>query len=239
MARFVVGLPHLQGKLSNYAERYDLVELRPGDTPLPSPPKLRRWREQVPPSFVFSVVLPKAVAEFSKDPEIERGIDDCLEAAVALQARCIVLATPPSIRPTAANRQRVVSLGARLPQTGHVLAWEPWGMWEREDVLETAYEAGFLPVFDGVRETLPAGPIAYTRIRALGSSAQLGTGSIERLADQLQGRREAFVVVEAPAAKRVRVELGPALERLQTRPAVPMLFRGGQPKSLAAEDEEQ
>ena len=56
MPRVLIGLPALKGKLERYAERYDMVELRPVDTPLPRSSKLEAWRSQVPPAFAFSIV---------------------------------------------------------------------------------------------------------------------------------------------------------------------------------------
>src|SRR5580698_1188909 len=67
MARLLVGLPALQGDLEKYAKRFDLVEVCPAEV-VPKPATLRRWRKAVPPSFVFSVVLPPAVAELTPGP---------------------------------------------------------------------------------------------------------------------------------------------------------------------------
>jgi uncharacterized protein YecE (DUF72 family) len=239
MARCFVGLPQLRGKLARYAERFDMVELRPLDTPLPEPARLARWREQVPPAFAFSVVLPRAVAELAAGPASEQAMAQSLEVARALQARCLVLATPPSVRPTQANRERIVELGRQLPDHGHVAAWQAAGMWELEDVLATAHRAGLLPVLDAARDPLPSGPIVYTRVQALGQASQLGASSLERIVLQLQGRREAFVVVDAEAAQKVRGALSGTAERREPRRLAPALFRPGQSHMLNADDEEQ
>ena len=92
MARLLVGLPALQGDLEKYSSRFDLVELRPVDAALPKASTLRRWRKTVPPSFVFSVVLPKAVGELSPGPSVETD-DEILDwvrrdAETALHPSC-------------------------------------------------------------------------------------------------------------------------------------------------------
>ena len=239
MARCFVGLPHLRGKLTRYAERFDMVEVRPIDTPLPDPAKLERWREQLPPAFAFSVVLPRVVGELTSGPAFDQALAQSFEVARALQARCVILATPASVRPTKPNRERIVELGRKLPEHGHLCGWQPAGMWELEDVVGIAQRAGLLPVLDAARDPLPPGPVVYTRVQALGLASQLGAASIERIAAQLQSRREAFVVVDPSAAQRVRNALGATTERREPRRLAPALFRPGQPPVLNADDEEQ
>lgn len=243
MARILVGLPNLIGKLEGYAQRFDLLEVHPGDAPLPAPSKLRGWRKRVPPSFAFSVVLPRLVGELGTTAAAQAALAQALEVARALEARCIVLATPPTVRPTSANRKRLAELVAKLPREGVVRCWEPSGLWEPADVAVTARDAALVPVFDAATENLPGGPIAYTRLRSLGKTTALGPSLLERVAARLHGRREAFVVVEGKRdAARVRAGLGAEQKRAAAAPHA----RGGgtvvvRPASrpLAAEDEEQ
>ncbi|MBW2527915.1 MAG: DUF72 domain-containing protein [Deltaproteobacteria bacterium] len=239
MAHLYFGLSKLQGKLSRYAERFDLCELRPVDNPLPTGTKLARWRDQVPPAFAFSVLLPRAVAALRPGPELDEALAASLEAARTLQARAIVLATPPEVRPTPANRKRLAELVSRLPDSGYILGWQPSGIWEVPDAAETAAAAGLLLVLDAVRDRLPAGPIAYTRIRMFGGATQLGETSIARIADQVRDRREAFVVVDGPAGARLKSGLEALLERGRPRPVPTTLFRPQSPLALDPDDEEQ
>src|SRR5262245_36423559 len=127
--RLLVGMPALKGKLERYAERYDMVELRPVDTALPRAAKLEAWRTKVPPAFAFSIVLPQAVASMEGGADSDTALSESLETARLLQARCIVLATPPGVRPTRKNRERIAALADRLPRGGHLLAWHAMGMW--------------------------------------------------------------------------------------------------------------
>ncbi len=235
MARILIGLPQLVGKLENYAGKYDLVEVAPIDQPLPQGRKLRAWRKRVPPAFTFTVKLPDAVATFGAD--YEAALTTALDAAKNLEAAAIVLCTPPSIRPTRKNRDRVAALRERLPADGVVVAWEARGMWEPEDFIETAYDAGLLPVFDAAQDPLPPGPIAYTRLRAMGITMAIGQDRVSQVAEQLADRREAYVVVERPIAGRLRAGLQRAMDQQVTRRAVPMIFKPS--ADLLADDEEQ
>jgi len=240
MARLLVGLPALQGKIEKYKDRYDMVEIRPGDTSVPRPPTLRKWRRAVPPAFVFSVVLPRVVGELAGGAEADAALAEALQIAAALEARCVLLATPPEVRPTAANRRKIAALFERVPAEGVVRCWEPSGIWETEDVIATARTAGALPVLDAAREDLPPGPIVYTRLRALGKSAALGQGTVDKVADALRGRREAFVVVEGVGGARTRDALRAAVARTSTGPSESTVVRPMiMPATLKAEDEEQ
>src|SRR5262249_29608799 len=142
MARLTVGLPVLQGDLEKYAEKLDLVEIYPVDVAIPKPSTLRRWRKAVPPSFVFSVVLPRAVGELAEGKALDQALAASLEVAAALEARCVVLKTPASVRPTSANKKRLAAVFERIPREGTVRCWEPAGLWERDDILTVARALG-------------------------------------------------------------------------------------------------
>jgi uncharacterized protein YecE (DUF72 family) len=241
MARLLVGLPSLQGNLQKYKERFELLEVRPIDTSVPRVGTLRKWRKSVPPSFVFSVVLPRVIGELAPGRALDEALSTSLEVASALESRCVVLQTPPTVRPTAAHRKRIAALFERIPAEGVVRCWEPSGMWEREDILATARAAGVLAVLDVAREVPPPGAIVYTRLRALGKSSSLSAAAIERVADRLRERREAFVVIEGERAARTSVSLIAAVASTRARTGATTVVRPSVtvPRTLIAEDEEQ
>jgi uncharacterized protein YecE (DUF72 family) len=199
---------------------------------------LRAWRRAINPSFTFSVVLPRIVGELSMSREMDAALEEALGVAKAVEARCIVLSTPAEVRPTTATTAKLSSIVERLPKPSVVLCWEPHGIWERTEVLAAAKPLGLLPVFDAA-QTIPApGPFVYTRLRALGSQGIVGERGIQRIAEQLAGRREAWVVVENRAsAARVRTQLAAALDRDHSGSG-PVIVRPS-PGKLRAEDEEQ
>jgi uncharacterized protein YecE (DUF72 family) len=239
MARLLVGLPALQGDLEKYASRFELVELRPGDVALPRPNTLKKWRKSVPPAFVFSIVLPRAVAELAPGAELDAALATSLEVAATLEARCIVLATPATVRPTTANKKRLAAVFDRIPREGTVRCWEPAGLWERDEIFAVAKSLGVLPVVDVARDPPAAGPIVYTRLRALGKSSTLGAATLERVADRLRKRREVFVVVEGDSeATRVKQSLAKELRKKPQRASGVTVVRPGS-STLVAEDEEQ
>jgi uncharacterized protein YecE (DUF72 family) len=240
MARLHIGLPSLQGDIQKYKDRFDLLELRPVDTVLPRLPTLRKWRKLVPPGFVFSVVLPRVVSELVPGPALDEALATSLEIAAVLEARCIVLATSASIRPTAANRKRIAQVFESIPEQGVVRCWEPAGIWEHDDVISFARSLGILPVLDAAREELAQGAVAYTRLRALGRGAAIGVTMIARVADRLRGRREVFVVVDsAGQARRIKHTLETEFAKGRSRSAPSAPARAPIASALVAEDEEQ
>jgi len=238
MARPHVGLPALEGDIERYAEKYDLLELRPGDVAMPKPATLRAWRRKVPPSFVFSVVFPKVVGELKPSAALDQAVEHALSVARDVEARCLVIATPPSITPTELNKKRLGALVARIPHDAATLAWEPRGVWEEEDALAVADKLGLVLVVDAAREAAPKGAVAYFRLRGLGESTRLSPAALEKVAHELRPRREAYVVIETNAP----LTVAEALRKKSTRRALPVRAGGAvlRPQAtLRAEDEEQ
>jgi uncharacterized protein YecE (DUF72 family) len=238
MARPHVGLATLEGDLERYAQKYDLLELRPGDAAVPKASTLRSWRRKVPPSFVFSVVFPKPVSELKPSPALDAGLEQALAVAREVEARCLVIATPPSVTPTELNRKRLASLVERIPHDAVTLAWEPRGIWEVDEAAKLADKLGVVLVVDAAREKAPKGAIAYFRLRGLGESTRLSPAVIDKVADELASRREAYVIIESSGPLAVAESLRKKSSRRTspTRSTGPVL----KPRTtLHAEDEEQ
>jgi uncharacterized protein YecE (DUF72 family) len=238
MARPHIGLPLLRGTLERYAERYDLLEIHLDDSPPPKPATLRGFRKKVPPSFVFSVVVPRAAAELKPSSELDAAVAQTLAVGQAVEARCILIATPPHITPTDTNRKRLAALVSKIPHDAVTLAWEPHGLWEIEEAIRVAKKLDIVLVVDPVRDPAPPGPVAYFRLRGLGESSRLSPAALEKVGAELSSRREAYVIVECtgPAAvadalaKRVSRRIAPL-----KGPSVVLRPR----TTLRAEDEEQ
>ncbi len=237
MTSLRIGLSKWNGKLSNYAKRYGVLEVS-GDE-LPPPSALRKWRRQVPPAFAFSVTLPRAVAELKSGKDRDDALKRALDAATALQASVLVLSTPASVRPTKANAERIVALAAELPRNGHVLAWEPAGLWSPEEVAAVAAASGWLAVVDAAEHEVPDGPIVYTRLRAIGKATRLGPNRLQRLGEQLAERHEAYVIADPSVAPKLASSLDAAIAKAGVDHSVPQLFKPSGEFDLGGLDEEQ
>jgi hypothetical protein len=203
MTSIHVGLPSMVGNLSRFAKKFDLLELRPVEKSLPKGAKLEAMRKAVPPSFVFSVVLPKSVSLLRPTETFEQHLSEALTVVNTLQARCIVIQTPSEITPSALNKQRLAQLIHKLPQDACMIAWEPRSVWEHEESAALAKSLGIGLVVDPTQNEVPPGPVMYARLRGIGIHSQLGTSAIEQVRETFVERREVFVVVETSSPKRV------------------------------------
>lgn len=202
--RIHIAAKELKGELSAYAKRFDLLEVRGAEAAnlrlAPSAATLRRWRRAVPPAFEFSVVAGPNLARLRPSDALEAELEAMLSAATLLEARVLLLATPPDVTPSKLWRDRLEKILDRLPRDVRTVAWEPSGLWELEDAAAQAKKWGVVVVVDPSRDEVPPGPVAYGRLRALGGTRAYSTAALARVATQLADRRDAYVVIETPGA---------------------------------------
>jgi len=208
--RFHIGAKALRGAIAAYAKRFDLLEVTvsidPASKAKPAPivPKaatLKQWRKATPPSFEFAVVAGPHLSRVKPSAELERELDAAKQAAAALHARCIVVRTPQEVTPSALARDRLGKLFDRFGSRDVTsVVWEPSGLWEVEDAAVAARKWGVVLCVDAAREPVPAGPVAYVRLRALGETRSFGPSALERIVRSIGERRDAYVVIETDGA---------------------------------------
>ncbi|HEV3190358.1 MAG TPA: DUF72 domain-containing protein [Polyangiaceae bacterium] len=236
--RWHIGAKQLRGAIVAYAKRFDLLEVRAvgsasgapgandrargkavaphparGEELAPALPTLRRWRKSVPPHFQFSVVAGPNLARVRPSEDADRELDAARAAIDALQARCFVLRTPPEVTPTSLWRDRIAKLIRRFPRDATHFVWEPSGVWEVADAAAQANEWNVVLAVDPSREPVPAGAVAYVRLRALGETTSFGASSLERIANAVGPRREVFAIVETDSAQGEAKQLRRLLRR--------------------------
>jgi len=208
--RWHIGAKHLRGAIAAYAKRFDLLEVRAARSgqaaesaeaaPGPSIATLRRWRKSVPPHFDFAVVAGPHLSRVKASDGVEQEIEAALLAIDALQARCFVLRTPPDVTPTSLWRDRIGKIVARIPHDVTHFVWEPSGVWETADAAAQAREWGIVLALDPAREVVPAGPVAYLRLRALGETHSFSPIALERIVNAVGPRRDVFAILETDTA---------------------------------------
>lgn len=202
-----VGTASLRGDISRYAKRFNLLEVSAEPGRHPKHAGLLQLRRAVSDDFVFSVVLPPALASLEAGERSEDLIEAARAVADALRAGWWVLRTPPSVTPSARSARALGALVSKLASGDRRIAWEPRGVWRDEEALPTATSLGVDLVRDLFREDrLSDAPVVYTRVRALGEGARVGAAGAERIAERLEGVTSAYVVIEgAGAARAVQV----------------------------------
>ncbi len=178
-----------------YFKEYKLVEVQQTFYKIPAKETLERWRKEAPPDFTFTIKAWQAITHPPSSPtwkkaglKIDEGKKDrygllkptkenleawekTLEAALLLNARVIVVQTPPSFKFSKENYENARIFFSSIKKPGVVVAWEPRGDWHkyREQIAKLIEETEIVYVVDPLRlEPLVHGHIAYFRLHGLG-----------------------------------------------------------------------
>lgn len=191
------------GPRRRYWQAVDTLELTDRDLAA-KPATLRRWRSEAPAHARFVVrVDPALVAAGFAGPEADAAWARTREVAALLDADTLLLRTPPSFRPTAANREALRAFFA-AHRGDFTVAWWADGLWESqpEDRDAVCAAAGLLPVADPLAdddEELPEGPTVYWRVRGrVGMGGRLSDDDLDRLCGLASERAGGHLVFDAP-----------------------------------------
>jgi uncharacterized protein YecE (DUF72 family) len=201
--RFHIGAQALRGDIAAYAKRFDLLEVKTGANPrepVPSVSTLRKWRKAVPPHFDFTVIAGTHLSMLKAGAELEADLTAALAAVDALQARCILIPTPSDVTPSILWRDRMAKVVSRFPRDVTQVVWEPRGVWETDDAAVAASKWGIIVSVDAAREPVPAGQVAYVRLKALGETRSFGPAALEKVLVAIGLRRDAYVIFETDSA---------------------------------------
>ncbi len=200
--KYHIGARRLESNLAAYAKRFDFLEVHMPERGQPAPTlaTLRRWRKQVPPHFDFSVIVGPAAAALRAGKALDQDLEAAMASADALQARCMLIVTPPQVTPAMVWRERLAKVVARLTRDATLVAWEPRGLWELDDARYLAQKLNLLLVVDPSRDTPPDGAVFYGRLRAMGETRSFGSAALERVVSAIGPRRDAYIVIETQSA---------------------------------------
>ncbi len=175
-----------------YMARLPVAEVQQTFYQPPQMATVRRWREEAPPSFEFTLkawqlitheaVSPtyrrlrrpltmeeRAQAGFFKDTSlVKQAWETTREMAQVLAARIVLFQCPARFGPTPENRERLRQFFSGLDRGGCLCAWEPRGNWPREEVAELCRELNLLPALDPLASPPFSGPRAYFRLHGRG-----------------------------------------------------------------------
>ena len=186
-----------------YRAALGFAELRPIGPP-PKPSTLRKWREEVGPDFVFSLLAPPPSLRSAKgglrfDEEMEEALAWTIEAAEALEANFGVAATGPDVTTGQRDRGRLKEWFDRWPSSEtRRLVWQPAGLWDWEIALPFAQKLGVLWAFDPLAGDAFSGSVGYARMRAIGQRSKFSETLLLDVIDTLEGFDEAYVAIDSP-----------------------------------------
>lgn len=189
-----------------YAAQLSFAELtlRP---PLPRAPTLRRQRAEQGDRVAFALRAPRSALSSQRGPlrfddALEAGFSWLVSAADALDARAVVLPTPPDLTPGVRDTELLAAFAARLPRSEHRhWVWEPSGAWERDRAEALCAQLGLVLAYDPLVDPRPAGPASYVRLRAFGARRSFSQAALEQALLTLEGAvGDVFIAIDAPRA---------------------------------------
>lgn len=195
-------LDTLPGPKYTAALRYAELSLR---APLPRAPTLKRARYSFPEGFRIGLRFPASAITSKRgplrfDPEMEEAFAWALSAAEALAVRVAVICTPIDVTPGGRDRELLAEYVRRLPVVeGRSYVWAPSGLWEQEDAERCAASLGLVLACDPLEMSVPAGPIAYGRLIALGGRTRFSDAMLQRVAERFveAGTETAYVAIDS------------------------------------------
>lgn len=210
MSKFI-GCTGLPIKRNSYYSNLNAVEIVPEQGVPPKPSTARRWAEEAPEGFCFSMVVSKHLTAkpeqlppgLSGEPARYGGLqltnevlelyERTLESAEALGARVLLFSTPPHIGPSRRGRETLSRFFEHIDRREMKFAWEPHGPWEDAELAALCADLDLLRCGDPLRDVLPAGPAAYAR---LGSFVAMGRAmaddELEAIVEILEDFEEAY-----------------------------------------------
>ncbi|MGB8332012.1 MAG: DUF72 domain-containing protein [Polyangiales bacterium] len=173
--------------------------------PLPKPGTLAKWRQKLPDGFELALRAPDECWQspggpLRPCPELDAALTWLAEAADALRASLIVIATTAAVTTGARDRERLREYFSRVPRTeGRLVVWKPTGLWEPETVQAMSGTLSVLGGFDAVDDPAPSTEVVYASLRAEGLRRSFSHAQLLDVLDKLQSSNaaRAFVTIES------------------------------------------
>lgn len=184
------------------------------------PPRLetaRRWRQEAPANFEFTVKAWQLITHEASSPTyrrlrqglslaerqaagsfkptglIQTAWEQTRAIARELQATVVLFQTPASFRPTEENRQHLHRFFETLARDNLRLVWEARGTWDWEEVRQLCQELDLIPGLDPFKTAPFPGPWAYFRLHGVtGYRYRFTEPDLEALASWLYGRERVY-----------------------------------------------
>ncbi len=208
-----------QYKRHDYFKRLGTVEYQQSFFDPPTDAVLTRLRRQAPEGFSFVVKAWQLVTHppqgkkyprlnrplsgpaachgsFQGTEQVQQAWQATRKAADLLGSSMILYETPASFTPTAANRKNMATFFQQDALQGLTHVWEPQGLWSPMEVHGVCEELGLVACWDPLAtESMPPGPVAYLKIRNMGSPHPVSLSELDWLAQGLSEGYEAAHVV--------------------------------------------
>ena len=140
-----------------------------------------------------------AVGHFERSRWTDEAWADTDKLARALDAKAVLLQTPPSFKASAEHATRLENFLAHAMRPRISLVWEwPKGSWPDRKALDLCERIGAIPVIDPLAATIPETEFVYLRIGRPGSRRQIQDDALKDVALKIRDRA-GWVVFSNPS----------------------------------------
>ncbi len=171
-----------------YYNHFSVVEIQQTFYQLPQAQTGRRWREEAPSDFEFtmkawqlithepssptyrrlSIGIPEAQKRhygfFKNTEEVDLAWTKTVEFALALGVKKIIFQSPKSFDPKGDHIRNLKIFFQRIERHFFTLIWEPRGPWPEKEVLGLCEELAIIPCLDPFKGSLFKGDLLYLRL---------------------------------------------------------------------------
>lgn len=211
-----------ESKLAAYADAFAVGEINRTFYTLPQVSTTERWRREAGEEFEFTMKAWQALTHPTSSPTwnshrenltdeqeagfgylrptavVEEAWKETKQRAEALEARVVVLQTPPSFDASDGHEESMRELLSRIDRDGLVLAWEPRGDWpdNPDRVAAICADLDLVHVVDLMRrQPLSDHDVAYVRLHGLNEDPydydyEYSEDELDDLADRLHALAE-------------------------------------------------
>jgi len=203
-----------------YYQNLDVVEIQQTFYQLPRISTGRRWKEEVPLNFEFTMKAWQLMSHEASSPtyrrlrmdipekekkhygffknteEVDKAWSKTGEFARALGAKKILFQSPKSFHPSGEHIKNLKQFFKKIKRNSFTFIWEPRGQWEREEVEELCEEMGIISCLDPYNnDPLPEGDFVYVRLHGkTGYRYNHSEDDLKELLKRMEPYREAYLM---------------------------------------------
>ncbi len=218
-SRTKVGCCGFPASRGSYYALFPVVEIQQTFYEPPRPGTARRWREEAPAGFEFTLKAWQLVTHEATSPTyrrlktplsdrergevgafrwtdvVRRAWDRTHEIARLLGADKIVFQCPASFEPTSVNHDRLRRFFRSIEREGLVCLWEPRGAWRASEVRALCEELDLVHCVDPFEAEPVTAGLRYFRLHGIGGYRYRYTDAdLDRLAGLAGGDEAAYVM---------------------------------------------
>lgn len=202
-----------------YFRTFDLVEIQKTFYEPPQAKTARRWRDEAPKGFEFTVkawqlithesrsptyrrlrtelseTQKKRAGAFKRSPIVRHAWERTREIAGLLGADKVLFQCPRAFRPTEGNKGRLRRFFDELDRDGLTCIWEPRGEWSDDEIAELCRRCGLVHCVDPFHARPMTGGMRYYRLHGLTGYRHTYTDAeLQELAGKLPWRQASYVL---------------------------------------------